>query len=201
MLISEGMTIHSIARELNRSGRSATKKIHDGLTTAVAEVLTHPKYAGFHVYGRTTSRLYTPTVRLARSEWILAPRCVRACRGLFDFCEAQRILAERTTNKSDEEVLGSLKALLAREGRLSLRLVKESPDMPSPSTYRLRFGSLRRAYELIGYGRAEQFGPIDLRRRTQALREELVARSPRCSPHDVSVVRRGGRWRSRLRLR
>ena len=97
--------------------------------------------------------------------------------------------------------LEALKRLLARHGRLSLSLVKESPDVPSPSTYRLRFGSLRKAYELIGYGRADQFGSIDLRRRTQALREELVAQIEVLFPSEVSVVRRGGRWRSRLRLR
>ncbi len=42
--------------------------------------------------------------------------------------------------------------------------------------------SLRRAYELIGYGRPDNFGPIDLRRRTQALREDLTPRLPRCFP-------------------
>jgi hypothetical protein len=160
-----------------------------------------PKYAGFNVYGRTTSRLYTPTVRLPRSEWILTQGAFEPIVDQATFFQAQQILADRTTNKSDEELLNSLRSLLAREGRLSLRLVKDSPDVPSPSTYRLRFGSLRRAYELIGYGRPEQFGPIDLRRRTQALREELIASLVKLFPNDVSVVRRGGRWRSRLRLR
>ena len=73
--------------------------------------------------------------------------------------------------------------------------------MPSPSTYRHRFGSLRRAYELIEYSRSDQFGPIDLRRRTQALRDALIAQIVAMFPDDVSIVRRGARWRSRLRLR
>lgn len=80
-------------------------------------------------------------------------------------------------------------------------MLKDSPDVPSPSTYRLRFGSLQRAYKLIGYGHPEQFGAIDLRRRTQTLREDLIASLVKMFPNDVSVVRRGGRWRSRLRLR
>jgi DNA invertase Pin-like site-specific DNA recombinase len=200
MLVSEGMSIYAIARELNRAGvgyRANSRWTHH----TVADVLTNPKYAGIHVYGRTTSRLYTPTVRLPRSEWILAQGAFEPVVDYRTFAEAQRILADRTTNKSDEEVLDRLKSLLAREGRLSLRLIKNSPDLPSPSTYRLRFGSLGRAYELIGYGHPEQFGSIDLRRRTQALREELMARIVEMFPHDVSVVRRGGRWRSRLRLR
>jgi len=200
MLISEGMTIYSIAHELNR--REISYQANSQWTHhTVAEILTNPKYAGIHVYGRTTSRLYTPTVRLPKSDWLVSPGAFEPLVDYQTFSEAQRLLQDRTTNKSDEEVLGSLRALLAREGRLSLRLIKNSPDVPSPSTYRLRFGSLRRAYELIGYGRPEQFGSIDLRRRTQALRKDLVAKIAALFPKDVMVVSRGGRWRSRLRLR
>jgi hypothetical protein len=165
------------------------------------ETLANPKYAGIYVYGRTTSRLYTPSVKVPKSEWIVTPRAFEPVVDYPTFLEAQKILRSRTVNRSDEELLEMLKRLLARQGRLSLKLLNESPDVPSPSTYRLRFGSLRKAYELIGYGRADQFGPIDLRRRTQALREDLIARIMTLFPNSVSVVRRGGRWRSRLCLR
>jgi DNA invertase Pin-like site-specific DNA recombinase len=200
MLISEGMPIYAIARELNHRGvpyQNGSRWTHH----TVAEVLTNPKYAGCHVYGRTTSRLYTPTIRLPKADWLVSPGAFEPIVDYPTFLEAQRILGDRTINKTDEELLEALKRLLAQEGKLSLSLVKESPDVPSPSTYRLRFGSLRRAYELIGYGRADQFGSIDLRRRTQVLREELVARIAALFPNEVTVIRRGGRWRSRLRLR
>lgn len=200
MLISDGLPIHAIARELNRQG---IKCLRDSRWThhSVEEVLTNPKYAGFHVYGRTSCRLYTPTVRLPKSQWILTPGAFEPVVNHATFLEAQQVLSCRTVNKSDEELLNNLRLLLSRAGRLSLRLVKASSDAPSPSTYRHRFGSLRRAYELIGYGRPEQFGPIDLRRRTQALREDLISRIAETFPHDVSIVRPGGRWRSRLHLR
>jgi hypothetical protein len=194
------MPIHAIARELNHRGvpyQSGSRWTHH----TVADVLTQPKYAGFHVYGRTTSRLYTPSVRLPKSDWLVLPRAFEPIVEYATFVEAQRILHSRTINKSDEELLEALRRLLAQKGRLSLRLVKESPDVPSPSTYRLRFGSLRKAYELTGYGHPEQFGSIDLRRRTQALRDELIARIAALFPNDVSIVRPGGRWRTRLRMR
>jgi DNA invertase Pin-like site-specific DNA recombinase len=200
MLISEGLPIYAIARELNRKGvpyQGGSRWTHH----TVAEVLTNPKYAGAHVYGRTTSRLYTPTVRLPRSDWLVSARAFEPIVDDSTFSEAQRVLQSRTINKSDEELLAALKHLLVQEGRLSLKLVKDSPNLPSPSTYRLRFGSLRKAYELIGYGHADQFGPIDLRRRTQAMREELITRLSVLFPNEVIVVRRGGRWRSRLQLR
>ena len=96
--------------------------------------------------------------------------------------------------------LNPLRQLLANEGRLSLQLIRKSEDTPSPSTYRKRFGSLRHAYELIGYGKPSNFGPIDLRRRTQAIREGLLLDIHAAFPEKVTIVRNGGRWRSCLRL-
>jgi hypothetical protein len=140
-------------------------------------------------------------VRRPESDWILTHGAFEKLVDQGTFAATQGILLQRTFNKSDEELLDNLRLLLSREGRLSLRLVKDTPGMASPSTYRARFGSLRRAYQLIGYGCPKQFGPIDLRRRTQALREELIATLATLFPNELSVVRLGGRWRSRLRLR
>lgn len=116
------------------------------------------------------------------------------------YFRSTRVLQSRTINKSDEEVLDRLRALLAAEGRLSLNLIKNAREAPSPSSYRLGLGSSRRAYDLIGYGCPHQCGPIDLRRRTQALSNDLIAQIAGMSPDVVSIGRRGGRWRSLLRL-
>jgi DNA invertase Pin-like site-specific DNA recombinase len=199
MLISGKLSVHAIACELNKQGVAYIGEAKWDYQ-AVYGVLTHPKYAGSHVFGRTSSRLYTPTVRLPKSEWVLTPGAFEPIIDHATFFEAQRILQRRTINKSDEDLLDSLRALLAEKRRLSLSLIKNSKDVPSPSTYRQRFGSLKRAYELIGYGRPDQFSPIDVRRRTQALREELISQIVAMFPDRVSVVRTGGRWRSQLRL-
>ncbi len=199
MLISEGLSIYAIARELNQQGIKFQGGSRWGSQT-VAEILTNPKYAGFHVYGRTSSRLYTPTVKLQKSDWIMKPEAFEPIVDHATFLSAQQVLSFRTTNLSDKQLLDRLRLLLFREGRLSLRVIKNSRDIPSPSTYRHRFGSLRAAYQMIGYGRPEQFGPIDLRRRTQALRDELLEKIVEAFPDDVSIVRNGGRWRNKLRL-
>jgi DNA invertase Pin-like site-specific DNA recombinase len=200
MLLGEKMSVYGIACELNEK---RIEYIGDSQWdyASVLAVLTHPKYMGCHVFNRTSSKLYTPVVRLPKSEWILTPGAFEPIIDHATYSKAQAILRGRTINKSDEELLNGLRGLLATKGRLSLHLIKNSENVPSPSTYRHRFGSLRRAYELIGYGRPDQFGPIDLRRRTQALREELISRIAAMFPNDVSVVRRGGRWRSHLQLR
>ncbi len=199
MLLSERRSVYALARELNRRGVAyiGGSEWH---YQAVYNVLTHPKYAGCHAFGRTSSRLYTPTVKLPKSEWILKHGAFEPIIDAATFAEAQTILEERTFNKTDEDLLDGLRGLLASERRLSLTLIQNSANLPSPSTYRNRFGSLRRAYELIGYGHPDQFGPLEMRRRTQALREELIAKIVSTLPNEISIVRRGGRWRSRLRL-
>jgi DNA invertase Pin-like site-specific DNA recombinase len=203
MLVSEKLSSTGIARELNRQHiayigafGSSEWNIH-----RVNAVLTTPKYTGCHVYGRTSVRLSTPRVKLPRSEWVLTPGAFKPVVESSVFSEAQRILQARTFNKSDDELLDALRALLVSKGRLSRRVVSDSAEVPSPSTYQFRFGSLRRAYELIGYGHPEDFGPPDKRRRTEALRDELIARIAAMFPDDVSITRPGGRWRSRLRLK
>ncbi len=200
MLISESLPIYAIAHELNRRSvpyLGGSPWSHH----TVADVLTQPKYTGINIYGRTTRRLYTPTVRLPKADWLVSQGAFEPVVDYPTFVEAQRILESRTACKSDEQLLEGLKKLHAQYGRLSLKLVKESPDVPSPSTYRLRFGSLRKAYELIGYGRSDQFDPIDLRARTQRLRNELITQVASMFPDDLSIVRLGGRWRSQLCLR
>lgn len=72
--------------------------------------------------------------------------------------------------------------------------------MPSPSTYRERFGSLRRAYELIGYGCSGRFELVDSRYRILTLRDKLFTRIKELFLPDVSIVRPSGRWRGRLRF-
>jgi DNA invertase Pin-like site-specific DNA recombinase len=200
MLVTEKLSVYAIARELNEKG---IEYLGDSKWDyqAVYSVLTHPKYTGCHAFGRTSSKLYTPVVKLPQSAWVLTPGAFEPIIDHATYSEAQRILQSRTISKSDQELLDSLRALLATEGRLSLSVIKNSENVPSPSTYRHRFGSLRRAYELIGYGRPDQFGPIDLRRRTHALREGLISQIATMFPDNVSVIRRGGRWRSQLQLR
>src|SRR4029077_20737830 len=124
MLISEQLTVHAIARELNRMGVAHASYPWDD--TAVRTVLTHPKYAGIHAFGRTTSKLYTPIVKLPKSKWVLTTGAFEPIIDRATFVTAQRILQGRTNNKSDEELLQSLRALLASEGRLTIALIKNS---------------------------------------------------------------------------
>jgi DNA invertase Pin-like site-specific DNA recombinase len=200
MLVFDGLSVHGIANELNRRGiEFAPDSMWD--YAAVYGVLTGLKYIGCYAFGRTSSKLYTPVIMLPKSEWIVVSGAFEPIVDYALYAQAQELLYYRSLNKSDEELLWMLRRLLQREGRLSGSLIARSYGISSPSTYTKRFGSLQRAYELIGYGRAEQFGPIDGRRRTQALRRELIEKLVRSFPEELSIINRGGRWRPQMQLK
>jgi DNA invertase Pin-like site-specific DNA recombinase len=153
MLISDRLSVPEIARELNQRGvKQAGKRPGDATWhyQTVYQVLTNPKYAGIHVFGRSTQKLATPLIRLPKSEWVTAPGAFEPIvdREIFD--RAQQVLLSRTSNKSNQELLCDLRSLVAAEGHLTARLIDGSWDMASASTYRHRFGSLHEVYKLIG---------------------------------------------------
>jgi DNA invertase Pin-like site-specific DNA recombinase len=199
LLLEEQFSVHGIAAHLNESGipYGNSHWTHH----VVQQILSHPKYAGCNVFGRTTQKLGTPSVRVSSSEWVVKPEAFEPIVSAQVYERAQQLLLNRTNNKSDAEVLDALRRLLRKHGRLSLSLIKSSAETPSPSTYRQRFGSLRRAYELIGYGKPTDFGPIDLRQRTQAIREQVLRHIQAACPEMLTIIRRSGRWRPYLRIR
>jgi DNA invertase Pin-like site-specific DNA recombinase len=64
-----------------------------------------------------------------------------------------------THRLSDEDFLDKLRSLLAARGYLTAWMIDASDDMPSASAYRYRFGSLERAYRLIGYDVGRNYPP------------------------------------------
>ena len=78
------------------------------------------------------------------------------------------------TWKSDREMLSRLKACLEREGRLSAGIIDGCNELPRHMTYIYRFGSLRHAYELIGY-RPDTFRSFDARRAVVAMAHKVAA--------------------------
>lgn len=78
--------------------------------------------------------------------------------GVFDaivepkqFQKAQAIIAARNRRFSDEEMLERLTRLFQRHGYISGLVIDEADGMPSSGAYAHRFGSLLRAYSLVGF--------------------------------------------------
>ena len=197
--IQERMTFSEIARELNRR---RTKYIEGSEWSihAVETILSHPKYMGCNVYGRLTQRLYTRPKQTPRSEWTITPGAFEPLVDSTTYEKAQRIIGGFPRNRSDNDLLDALRAIRARNGRITIDLIKNAPKTPSAQTYNTRFGSVSHAYELIGYSGFWRDGWLERRRRIQALRSDLMREIVDLNPTRVSIENRGGAYRTRLRM-
>jgi DNA invertase Pin-like site-specific DNA recombinase len=199
MFISEKRTTCDIVRKLNADGVPRPGHSQWDIS-AIRIILTHPKYAGYSVHGQTTGRLYKPRVKVPRAEWIVRPGAFEAIIDPVTFAQAQRTYSRWNSTSTNEELLEDLRALLASAGRLSTVLIRRSPRTATPSTYCLRFGSLQKAYKLIGYTNPRQFACVETRNRTASIRGGLMVQIAKAFPTKISIIPAGNRWRSRLRL-
>ena len=174
MFVLQRRSESEIAALLNTEG-VVTDLDRPWTRATVHQVLTHEKYIGNNVYNRRSFKLKAKRVANAPEIWV---RKEGAFAGIVetDFFEAaQRIIQERSIRYTDEELLGHLSALLEQKGWLSGLVIDEVEDMPSSSTFRNRFGSLVRAYQLIGYSPARDFRYIETNRALRAMHPGVVA--------------------------
>ena len=140
----------------------------------VHQVLTNEKYIGNNVYNRRSFKLKAKRIANAPEIWV---RKEGAFAGIVDtdfFVAAQRIIQERSIRYTDEELLCQLSSLLQQKGWLSGLVIDEVEDMASSSTFRTRFGSLVRAYQLIGYSPGRDFRYIETNRALRAMHPGIV---------------------------
>jgi hypothetical protein len=71
-------------------------------------------------------------------------------------------------------MLALLQSLLERRGMLSGLIIDEREDMPSSTAYRSRFGSLLRAYQLVGYRPGRDYRYVEINRALRRLHPDVV---------------------------
>ena len=175
-LIEEDLSFREIADRLNDEG-VATDLDRPWTPGTVRTVLTNEKYIGNNVYNRSSFKLKKLHVDNPPDMWIRKEGAFEGIVPLEVFMTAQEIITARSARLSDEELLDHLKRLYADAGQLSGVLIDQAPDMPSAATYRSRFGSLTRAYEMIGYRTDRDHERIALNKRLRALHPEIIART------------------------
>ena len=141
----------------------------------IHQVLINEKYIGHNVWNRSSFKLKKKHVRNQPDTWL---RSLGAFEPIVEqalFEAAQAIIRERALRLSNEELLGGLRRLLAANGYLSGLLIDEAEAGPSSSAYRSRFGSLLRAYELVGYDSGRDYRYIAINRELRHLFPEVLA--------------------------
>jgi hypothetical protein len=199
LFVEERLSTQQIANKLNSKGISYLHG-RPWYPHAVLRTLRHPKYCGCHVFGRTSQILKGPRIATPRESWCVIPNAFASIvsRELFD--EAQRINQSRTIHKNNEQLLDALRALWVEKGRLTQQIINQANDVPSTQAIRVRFGSLRRVYQLIGYsGRQSSLRFTETRRKMAMTKNSLVQEIVKAFPGEVAIAKSD--WRQRLRLR
>lgn len=93
-------------------------------------------------------------------------------RELFE--AARTIISARSFRLSDEEMLQSLRKLYQQKGLLSGIVIDECEGMPSSSAYSSRFGSLLRAYGLVGFTPDRDYRYVEINRELRKLHPEIL---------------------------
>jgi DNA invertase Pin-like site-specific DNA recombinase len=197
----QGIGCGQIARRLNEEG--VTRENGQCWSWEVVRaLLTHPKYMGCNVWGQTSKRLSTSYVRVPRERWIVRRDSFPATVETRTFNQVQLKLQQYTSHLfwTDEELLKRLKRLWARHGRLSQRLIVNTPGMPTCSTLGRHFGTLSRAYDLIGYKVTKNpSNTYRTRKQMYQLRDKLIQNIQKLVPN-ATIARASWRFRPMLRL-
>nr|WP_269450355.1 MULTISPECIES: recombinase family protein [unclassified Sphingomonas] len=141
---------------------------------AVHQVLINEKYIGNNVWNRVSFKLKKKRVRNDPGMWIRAEDAFPAIidKGLFE--AAQTIIRERAFRLSDDEMLDALRNLFHAQGLLSGLIIDETEGLPSSSSYRARFGSLLRAYSLVGYRPRRDYRYIAINRALRCMHPNVI---------------------------
>jgi len=175
-LVEDDLTLSEMAKHLNQRGL-LNEWGRPWSAQTVRQVLTNEKYIGNNVYNRRSFKLKKKHVHNPPEMWIRKEGAFEAVVPLETFLAAQEVLTERSRRLTDEELLQHLKALYAECGRLSGFIIDQVPNGPSATLYTSRFGSLIRAYELVGYRPPWGTEHLEINRRLRQLHPEIVTRT------------------------
>lgn len=177
--VTENRTEREIAEILNARGILSDLG-RPWTRGTVHQLLINEKYIGNNVWARTSFKLKQSHVRNPEDAWIRADEVFEGIVDKDSFSRAQAIIGARSDRLSDESMLNLLGAILAKKGQLSGIIIDEADDCPSSSSYLSRFGSLLRAYALVGFVPDHDYRYLEINR---ALR--------RMHPHVMSEVIEG----------
>ncbi|MGE3622935.1 MAG: recombinase family protein, partial [Bdellovibrionales bacterium] len=169
----EGMQESRIAAILNQRG-VLTDLDRQWTRGTVHEVLTNEKYIGNNVFNRTSFKLKKRRVENTPDMWVRKDGVFEPIVEASDFYTAQGIVRERSRKYSNEEMLDKLRQLHEQHGWLSGFIINESENMPSSSVYTQRFGSLIRAYKLIGFTPDHDYRYIEINRQLRKMHSDIV---------------------------
>ena len=140
----------------------------------VRQILTNEKYIGNNVWNRSSFKLKKQRVRNDPDIWVRAESVFEAIVDPSLFAAANAIIGARLNRLSDDEMLVGLRDAFQDQGYLSGLIIDEASALPSSGAYRTRFGSLLRAYHLVGFKPDRDFRYVAINRYLRDLHPKIV---------------------------
>jgi DNA invertase Pin-like site-specific DNA recombinase len=184
--VEEKLPEREIAALLNTRG-VLTDRGRPWTRGTVHQVLANGKYVGDNIWNRVSFKLRKKRVFNSPDMWI---RNEGAFQPLVDrpvFEAAQEMIRQRSLRLSDEEMLDGLKGLLQAQGYLSGLIIDEAEGLPASAAYRVRFGTLLRAYQLVGFTPDRDYRYVEINRLLRQMHPEIVREAM------TEIERAGGR--------
>lgn len=172
--VDDGKGEKEIAEILNQRG--ILTELGTRWTAArIRQVLTNEKYVGTNVFNRRSFKLKQRRVANPREMWIRQPDSFEALVSGETFLNVQEILGARSRKLTDEELLDALRQLYRAKGLLSGILIDECEALPPRGVYTQRFGSLVRAYQLVGFTPARDYRYLEINAHLRKLFPQTIA--------------------------
>lgn len=130
----------------------------------IYRVLTNENYIGNNVWARHALKLGQRRVANPPSDWVRSDGTHAPIVSRDTFARARALIAERAQLLDDDAMLEVLRAIRSQHGMVSYFLIQDRADAPAVSTYARRFGSLLKAYKLIGYTPSRDFRYLAINR-------------------------------------
>ncbi|RYE45043.1 MAG: recombinase family protein, partial [Hyphomicrobiales bacterium] len=148
-LAAKGESNAGIAEILNSEGLPSPKGGLWGSPT-IRLILMSERYLGANIYNRASTKLGGRRVNNPRESWIVSQHPFEPIVPPKIYRTVQSLRRTPKNSYSDEELLGHLRTLIDEHGYVASSVI-DAAAPPASKTYSNRFGSLRTAYERIGY--------------------------------------------------
>ena len=143
----------------------------------VHEVLTNEKYIGNNIFNRVSFKLKKNRVVNTPDKWIRKEEAFEAIVPFDMFHQVQGIIMARNRRFTNDELIERLRGLYQKRGILSGLIINETDGMPSSSVYAHRFGSLVRAYQIVGFTPDRDYHYMEINKFIRKMHPQIVTQT------------------------
>jgi Recombinase len=167
------LSLAAIARQINAEGhQDEAGRNFSG--SRIRHILSLELYTGIYSNNKSSKPLQSQATANPRSAWVRTQMFKPIIGPRVFFAAQSRIKRHHHHHYTNDELFGILKSLLDKHVRLSQRIISDAKP-PGRNIYCERFGSLPKAYRLVGYDDFDE-GKYQVRRPRIYTDDDLLSR-------------------------